>query len=301
MVAEAWRTMKLSSEDERLRRESPAYRPDAGWEELERQAMSVVVSVRFDAATARRVRQVAAALGRSPGGLIRDWTIERLGSAPVDAELAAGVRESQASYGAAQDRYEGLRQRYRPNRIDTLLVGESRPAGGTFFYLANSKLYYATHEAFQLALGPMPTGEAFLDLLHDRGVWLYDMADAPVDRMRGRPRRDAVRARASELVDLLRENRPRLVVAVKKDLAATVRQAMEDADLERDRLHILPFPLYQWRTDYVRGLTALIGREVDLLESLEDASDLDDARAALGDPANRGRIGWEELKARLDK
>lgn len=301
MVAEAWRTMKLTREEERLRRESPAYQPDAGWEELERQSMGVVLSVRFDAATARRVRRLATSLGRSPGGLIRDWTIEQLRSSPVDAELAGGVRESQAPYGAAEDRYERLRQRYRPNRIDTLLVGESRPAGGTFFYLANSNLYYATHEAFQLALGPMPTGEAFLDLLSDRGVWLYDLADAPVDRMRGRPRRDAVRARASELVDLLRENRPRLVVAVKKDLAATVRQAMDDAHLDRDRLYVLPFPLYQWRSDFVRGLAALVSRQVDRLESLEDASDRDEVRAALGDPANRGRIGWEELKDRLEK
>lgn len=250
--------MKLTSEEERLRRESPAYRPDAGWEKLEPQAMSVVLSVRFDAATARRVRQVATALGRSPGGLIRDWTIERLGSAPVDVELAAGVREDKAPYDGAADRYEALRQRYRPNRIDTLLVGESRPAGGTFFYLANSNLYYATHEAFQFALGPMPTGEDFLDLLRDRGVWLYDLADAPVDRMRGRPRRDAVRARASELVDLLRENRPRLVIAVKKDLAATVRQGMQDADLEGERLHVLPFPLYQWRNEFIRGMASLV-------------------------------------------
>ena len=39
--------------------------------------------------------------------------------------------------------------------------------------------------------------------------------------------------------------------------------------------------------------------DLDLLESLEDASDLDEVRAALADPANRERVGWEELKARL--
>lgn len=39
--------------------------------------------------------------------------------------------------------------------------------------------------------------------------------------------------------------------------------------------------------------------DLDLLEALEDARDLDDVRAALGDPANRERIGWEELKAQL--
>jgi prevent-host-death family protein len=39
--------------------------------------------------------------------------------------------------------------------------------------------------------------------------------------------------------------------------------------------------------------------DLELLELLEDASDLDEVRSALGDPANRERIGWEELKARL--
>ena len=39
--------------------------------------------------------------------------------------------------------------------------------------------------------------------------------------------------------------------------------------------------------------------DLELLESLEDARDLDDVRDALADPANRGRIGWEQLKAQL--
>ncbi|MCC6618936.1 MAG: type II toxin-antitoxin system Phd/YefM family antitoxin [Chloroflexi bacterium] len=39
--------------------------------------------------------------------------------------------------------------------------------------------------------------------------------------------------------------------------------------------------------------------DLDLLESLEDANDLDEVRAALADPANHERIDWEELKARL--
>lgn len=256
--------MKLTTEAERLRRESPAYQPDAKWRGLEPQAMNVVISARFDGRSARRIHQLAREAGQSPSALVRDWTLERLESVPASAEgVPAGVRETRTTYEADPDQYEALRQAYRPERIDALLVGESRPAGGTFFYLANSNLYYATHQAFQLAVGPMPTGEAFLHLLSDRGVWLYDLADAPVDRMRGRPRRDAVRARASELVDLLRASRPSLVIAVKKDLGATVRQAMEDADLDRDRLHVLPFPLYQWRTDYVRGLAALIGRQLD--------------------------------------
>lgn len=253
--------MKPTESDERLREESPAYRPDDAWDELQRQAMNVVLSVRVDADSARRIYEMARASGVTPGQLMRAWLTERLAlSSPGVASSAGGVREHRVPYEASADGFEALRQRYRPKRIDLLLVGESRPTGGTFFYLANSNLYYATHEAFQLALGPMPTGEKFLELLRRRGVWLYDLADAPVDRMPGRPRREAVRARVSDLVDLLRGSRPRLVVAVKKDLAATVRQAMGDADLEAERLRVLPFPLYQWRSEFIRGLAELVDR-----------------------------------------
>ena len=36
-----------------------------------------------------------------------------------------------------------------------------------------------------------------------------------------------------------------------------------------------------------------------LLESLEDALDLEDARKALADPKNRKRIPWERVKSAL--
>jgi hypothetical protein len=230
--------------------------------------MNVVLSVRFDARTARRINEIAHTTGRTPGRLIRDWTLERIGSlsgvSPGAEPIAAGIREAPTAYEAEADPYEGLRQRYRPARIDILMVGESQPAGGTFFYLANSNLYYATQQAFQLAFGPMPEGEDFFDVLRNRGVWLYDVADAPVDRTRGRPRREAVQARISDLVDVLRQDQPRVVVVIKKDLAPTVRKAVEDAGIGADRLRVLPFPLYQWRAEYIRGLAALIGDEAGL-------------------------------------
>jgi prevent-host-death family protein len=39
--------------------------------------------------------------------------------------------------------------------------------------------------------------------------------------------------------------------------------------------------------------------DLELIEALEDARDLDDVRAALADPENRERIAWDDLKAQL--
>lgn len=53
-------------------------------------------------------------------------------------------------------------------------------------------------------------------------------------------------------------------------------------------------------TRHGRRVAAVVPIEdLELIEAIEDASDLDEARAVLADPANRERIGWEELKARL--
>lgn len=53
-------------------------------------------------------------------------------------------------------------------------------------------------------------------------------------------------------------------------------------------------------TRHGRRVAAVVPIEdLDLLERLEDARDLDEVRSALADPEDRNRIGWEELKAEL--
>lgn len=53
-------------------------------------------------------------------------------------------------------------------------------------------------------------------------------------------------------------------------------------------------------TRHGRRVAAVVPIEdLELIEALEDAHDLDSVRAALADPANRERIAWDDLKARL--
>ena len=53
-------------------------------------------------------------------------------------------------------------------------------------------------------------------------------------------------------------------------------------------------------TRHGRRVAAVVPVEdLDLLEALEDARDLDEVRGALADPENRDRVGWEDLKAKL--
>ena len=53
-------------------------------------------------------------------------------------------------------------------------------------------------------------------------------------------------------------------------------------------------------TRHGRRVAAVVPIEdLELIEALEDARDLDEVRAALADPENRDRVAWDDLKLRL--
>jgi hypothetical protein len=229
------------------------------------EALSQTVAVRFDDATFARLSGIAEQTFRTPSALVRDWVLERLSVVPLPGEpvAAAGPTAAPRTPGPSGqvDEREQLRRRFRPDDVVVLLVGESAPAGGTFFYQADSHLFSATRDAFERAMGPMPAGTAFLEIFAEMGFWLYDMVEEPVNRKRGRPRRHAVSAGVTELKLLIEELEPDFVVAVKTSLEGPVRQAAQLAGFPASRLRILPFPLYQWREEYVQELAKFLGHK----------------------------------------
>jgi hypothetical protein len=174
------------------------------------------------------------------------------------------VAETSAPYGTDSDEASGiadLREQFKPTKVRTLFVGESSPASGTHFYRANSNLFRATREAFALAFGDsVPDGPAFLHDFRDRGCWLVDLADRPVNRLPGRPRKDAVDAGAEPLTALIAATRPERIVVVKASIADAVRRAAAAARFEGGSVE-LPFPVRQWRQEYVRRLAKALVAE----------------------------------------
>jgi hypothetical protein len=209
-------------------------------------------SVSFDPASARRVDYFSEASGRAPEKLIADWTLERLATLQIPDVLPDARRHGRP------DDVEALRSRYRPDDVWVLMVGESPPAAGSFFYRADSHLFEATREAFELALGPMPPGEAFLNKFQSMGFWLYDVVREPVNRKRGRPRGDAVAAGVPALAALIADLEPDFVVAVKTSLEGFLAQAARMSDFPASRVVVLPFPLYQWKQEYVSQLSRFL-------------------------------------------
>lgn len=218
------------------------------------------LTIDLDRETNDGLAREAARRHMSPAALAARWVSDRVAHLN-DAQVPASrpPRDS----GVGEDYRETLRRNYRPDDIVVLLVGESPPAGGTFFYEANSALFDAAREGFERAFGPMPAGNAFLDRFRDEGFWLYDVSQEPVNHKRGRPRKAAVTAGVERLTRLLRNAEPDFVVAVKTSLEGPVRQAAALAGMEARRVRVLPFPLYQWRAEFVREFALFLNGDAD--------------------------------------
>lgn len=181
--------------------------------------------------------------------------VERLGE---PSERSFAVREATPRYAtAAPDAESGiaaLRKQFKPDRVSTLFVGESSPAGGTHFYRANSNLFRATRAAFADALGDaVPDGPRFLHWFEDQGCWLVDLADRPVNRLAGTERAGAVLGGVEGLAALIGSEQPNRIISVKASIAPAVRRAASQAGFTGTIVE-LPFPVRQWRTVYVREL-----------------------------------------------
>jgi hypothetical protein len=68
---------------------------------------------------------------------------------------------------------ELLRQRYRPNQVRILFIGEAPPVSGRFFYQADSGLYRAFRETFVAAFPSLQPPE-FLAEFRALGCYLVD-------------------------------------------------------------------------------------------------------------------------------
>ena len=189
--------------------------------------------------------------GMRPNELAADWVRARLGELPRLYEIADPALPKNSR--------ERLREHYRPDDVAVLFVGESAPAGGTVFYQADSHLFRAVREACVRAFGPLPDGPAFLEWFKERNFWLYDLAVEPVNRMRGRPRKDAVEKGVVPLARVMRDLGPNFVVTIKEWIAPTVRAAADLARMPQARVVVLPFPLYQWRERFVTELSEFLG------------------------------------------
>ena len=155
---------------------------------------------------------------------------------------------------------EEIRNRFRPKVTRLLLIGESPPTNGTFFYKADSTLYYHTISAFDKAGLATRNPALFLDTFRDLSCFLDDLCHFPVNNLPG-PERRAARNRAlPELAKRLREIHPGVIVCVMNAIVPVVRHAVERAGMHETPFHAVPFPAQSHEPQYVNQLAEIVSR-----------------------------------------
>lgn len=160
---------------------------------------------------------------------------------------------------------ETLREKFWPDRTAVLLVGESPPASGAFFY-DKSNMTTFTQRAFEEAYGKrFESTEAFLAGFKAKGCFLDDLSHDPVDHLEKKEREGVLTESIDGLARRLTTADPDVVVIVLKKIAPFVRAAAAKAS-SRALIYELPFPGNGHQGKYMAGLTAILRRHIQAIE-----------------------------------
>ena len=164
--------------------------------------------------------------------------------------------------------YDELRERYRPTTLRVLMIGESPPDPGAgdrrFFYsprLTYDNLYRGVAEA---VFGGRPDVDLrdkprVLELLRADGFWLIDAVEHPIDKASPSTRRKAIRDGTQALVERCQELAPARGVVICHGLVyGLTAEPLRRAGVRVLHNAPLPFPLGNWRTQFVEGFRAAL-------------------------------------------
>lgn len=160
----------------------------------------------------------------------------------------------------SNNEYENLRNQYKPDRVEVLFVGESRPQRGTFFYQGDSILYKETKKAFDEFLQE----DIFtLEMFKNCKCWLYDICESPVNGLPNHERNAEIHRNIPALADIIKTLNPKVIIVCKMgSVRDEIRQSnIMDNYAENESIFFLPFPLYQNNIErYREGLVRALGK-----------------------------------------
>lgn len=150
--------------------------------------------------------------------------------------------------------FEELRIQYKPDTIEVLFIGESRPKGGMFFYNADSNLYRETKKAFDEYFGE---NIFILDAFKKWNYWLYDICENPVNGLNRQERNDEIHRKLPDLEKLVRTKNPKFLIVCKKgSIMKEIRKSSIMTKYREDQtIFFLPFPCCGRQKEYRSGLT----------------------------------------------
>jgi hypothetical protein len=149
---------------------------------------------------------------------------------------------------------EATRARFRPERIATLFVGESAPAGGDFFYYGNSGMTRYMRRAMESALGE---SSDFLERFKSYGWYLDDLVLTPVNDLTKSEREAKCRDALSSLATRIEEYRPQAIVSLLFKIKNIVDAAATMARCNAPRFAV-PFPGNGQQTRFHAAMVSIV-------------------------------------------
>jgi hypothetical protein len=155
---------------------------------------------------------------------------------------------------------EVLRRSYRPEKVNVLFVGESPPAGGTFFYKGDS-LTRCTMEAFENVYGiNIDSHKTFLDRFKDNNFYLDDLCLVPVNNLNRTDRIETRRNSVPKLSLRLGDYSPKVIICFMYEIRPLIEKAVSLAELQEISFYSLPYPGH-WqdlKKRYIQGLSDVL-------------------------------------------
>ncbi len=152
---------------------------------------------------------------------------------------------------------ESIRQNFKPNKIRLLLIGESPPTSGKFFYIKSAMTTY-TSRAFEKAHGVrFKNNSDFLEYFKVCGCFLDDLSHTPVNQLDLHEREKQLQENVQSLSERIREANPSVIAISLKKIEPYVRDAIMKSRCN-PKVYVLPFAGSGHQNKFVDSLTSII-------------------------------------------
>jgi len=156
---------------------------------------------------------------------------------------------------------EKIRQSYTPDRIRLLLIGESPPDSGKFFYVKSHMTTFTSH-AFQRAHGiAFNDNTDFLKYFKDCGCFLDDLSHKPVNNLSKTERENELKKCINPLSERIRKFNPPVITIVLKKIEKYIRKAISKSGCDAET-YVLHFPGNSHQNKYIEQLSNIISKHL---------------------------------------
>lgn len=159
---------------------------------------------------------------------------------------------------------EKIRYSYKPNKVRILLVGESAPAAGNFFYLGDSLCNY-TKSAFAKVYPEVgsQTMQNFLDFFKEKGFYLDDLCLMPIDKLDKKQRRQCIKNSVQSLAERIKMYSPIVVISMLKSIKTDVLESVHFSGVNA-QFYSLPFGGNGHQNKYIDELSEILKNHGDI-------------------------------------